>query len=206
MNIADWESLEKRVLLSASIVSGILEARGTNANDTIVLDRNPVDNTKLRITINGHAASFAAASVTSVKLSGRGGEDDITVDESNGLIGKPVKAYGGASSDAITGASGNDKFFGGGGSDTLEGGDGNDYLSGGRQDDTLVGGDGNDTLMGGFGNDSLLGEAGNDRIKGGAGEDHLDGGAGTDVLTGGPDLDVFDTIAESSENTDFGFI
>jgi Ca2+-binding RTX toxin-like protein len=87
----------------------------------------------------------------------------------------PLKAYGKAGNDNITGGNGPDKLYGGKGRDILSGNQGNDKLYGGQ---------GNDFLSGDRGNDELFGDDGNDNLEGGAGNDSLIGGKGNDYLTG----------------------
>lgn len=87
--------------------------------------------------------------------------------------------FGDAGNDVITGGPGVDVLLGDAGRDTLAGGAGNDTLGGGSGDDMLFGGDGDDTLFGGTDDDVLLGATGNDHLLGDFGGDVLSGGSTT---------------------------
>ena len=104
---------------------------------------------------------------------GLGGNDTLTLNETNGALPK-ANMFGGAGNDTITGGSGNDLLFGQAGNDTLNGKGGTDLL---------FGGDGNDTLIGGDGDDQMFGEAGDDRMIWNPGDDTdlMEGGAGNDT-------------------------
>ena len=94
------------------------------------------------------------ANTTLIQVFGQGGNDTITLDESNGAL-PAANLFGGDGNDILTGGSGNDMLFGQAGNDILLGKGGNDFL---------FGGDGNDTLTGGDGDDQMFGQAGNDRM------------------------------------------
>src|SRR5262249_36903446 len=74
-----------------------------------------------------------------------GGNDAITLDETNGAL-PAAQRFGGNGNDTLPGGSGNDLLFGESGDDTLLGKQGNDMLSGGAGDDVLTGGRGNDQV------------------------------------------------------------
>jgi hypothetical protein len=122
------------------------------------------------IHIVGGAATTANTDL--IRVLGNGGNDTITIDETNGAL--PAA-----------------QLFGGAGNDTLTGGSGNDRLSGDGGNDILSGGGGNDSLLGGFGRDTLIGGAGDDALTGGDGDDFIDGDQGTDVGFLGAGNDVF---------------
>jgi len=60
------------------------------------------------------------ANVKTVEIFGLGGNDTLTLDETNGALPKAI-LYGGAGNDTLTGGSGNDLLFGEAGNDTLLG-------------------------------------------------------------------------------------
>src|SRR5207248_79864 len=84
--------------------------------------------------------SFAAASITSIRVLGLTGDDRVAV--GTGVIGTVLD--GGAGDDFLSGGTGNDMLDGGAGNDTMSGGSGDDVLTGGPGSDTLDGGSGDD--------------------------------------------------------------
>ena len=127
-----------------------------------------------------------------IQVFGQGGNDTITLDETNGAL-PAAQLFGGAGNDVLTGGSGNDQLFGGAG---------NDILFGKGGDDLLFGGAGNDTLIGGTGSDQMFGEAGNDRMiwNPGDGSDLMEGGDGNDTaeVNGGNGAEMFTITANGS--------
>lgn len=164
------------VKLSAG--SGALNVKGSIYNDLIQLDRVGA---KVRVMVNGKAASFALAKVRSIRIEGGDGDDAIVINA--GVRGGAV--YGGDGNDTILGGNGHDRLYGQDGDDTLDGRVGHDRVYGGRGHDSLFGGDPPAGANGGSdGNDSLLGGDGDDALRPGPGGDLGDGGADLDrVLT-----------------------
>ncbi len=205
------EQLESRVFLSASLSSGTLKIRGTNAPDVITAGLNAADHTKMDVTINGVVKQFAVANVRKLDVNTKKGADVFTVDETNGLIQIKSKIKGDKGNDSLVGGSGNDSIDGGGGLDTLVGNDGNDTLKGGGsnpESDSLLGGNGNDKLDGkkgadfldgGAGADRLIGNDGADTVSGGDGVDNIDGGKGNDFII---NLDGFQDVVKGSKGFD----
>ena len=117
---------------------------------------------------------------------GQGGNDTITLDESNGAL-PAAQLFGGAGNDVLTGGSGADLLFGGAGNDTLLGKGGNDLLFGGAGNDVLTGGDGDDQVFGEGGNDRMIWNPGDDSdlFEGGDGVDtaEINGGNGSETFT-----------------------
>ena len=117
---------------------------------------------------------------------GQGGNDTITLDESNGAL-PAAQLFGGAGNDVLTGGSGADLLFGGAGNDTLLGKGGNDLLFGGAGNDVLTGGDGDDQVFGEGGNDRMIWNPGDDSdlFEGGDGVDtaEVNGGNGSETFT-----------------------
>src|SRR5262249_5414627 len=88
------------------------------------------------------------ANTTLIAINGVGGDDNLSLDETNGAL--PAAA--------ISGGDGNDTLSGGSGDDFIQGGEGSDKLSLGPGDDTVEWGpgDGSDTVDGGTGRDTLV--------------------------------------------------
>src|SRR5713226_9981450 len=154
--------------------AGLLSELGDGVDNTIVTSRDAAG----QILVNGGAVPVSGGTATvantsTIQVFGNGGNDTISLDESNGAL-PAAQLFGGAGNDVLTGGSGADQLFGGAGNDILEGKGGNDLL---------FGGDGNDTLIGGTGNDQMFGGAGNDRMIWNPGE-------GTDLMEGGDGIDT----------------
>src|SRR5262249_15301734 len=155
--------------------AGTLTTLGDSLDNTIAVMRDAAGT----ININNGAVAIQGGTPTVVNTSliqvfGQGGDDMVTLNESNGAL-PSANLFGGAGDDTLTGGSGADQLFGQGDNDTLFGKGGNDLL---------LGGDGNDRLTGGAGSDQVFGEAGNDRMiwNAGDGSDLLEGGAGVDTV------------------------
>ena len=165
----------------------ILSVFDDNFDNNIVASRDAAGNILLNggaVTVAGGLPTVGDTSV--IQVFGTGGNDTISLDETNGALPN-AQLFGGAGNDTLTGGSGNDTLVGGNGNDTLFGGAGNDTLLGGNGNDTLIGGPGNDTLFGGNGNDTFIWNPGdgNDVFDGGRGFDTLDfkGAAKSETIT-----------------------
>src|SRR5215217_6167759 len=190
-------SLEARevpaVTASFTAVSGTLTVFGDNLNNTITVSRDAAG----KLLVNGGAVAVlggtpTVANTTLIQVFGQGGNDTITLNETNGALPK-ANLFGGSGNDVLTGGSGNDMLFGQAGNDTLLGKGGFDFLFGGSE---------NDTLTGGTGDDQVFGEAGDDRMiwNPGEGTDLNEGGAGTDTVevNGGNGAEAFTVTANGS--------
>src|SRR6266487_2794210 len=173
--------------------AGLLSVFDDDGDDTITISRNSAG----QIFVNGGAISVEGgqpmvANTTLIQVFGKGGNDTITLDESNGAL-PAAQLFGGAGNDVLTGGSGADQLFGGAGNDTLFGKGGNDLLFGGA---------GNDVLTGGDGDDQVFGEAGNDRMIWNPGDDSdlFEGGDGTDTaeVNGGNGAETFTITANGA--------
>jgi Ca2+-binding RTX toxin-like protein len=173
--------------------AGLLTETGDNVDNTIVTSRDAAGN----ILVNGGAVAIdggraTVANTSQIVVFGQGGNDTISLDESNGAL-PSAQLFGGAGNDTITGGSGNDQLFGGAGNDILNGKGGNDLL---------FGGDGNDTLIGGAGDDQVFGQGGNDTMiwNPGDGTDLFEGGDGNDtaVVNGGNGSEIFTITANGT--------
>src|SRR6478736_4804689 len=149
------EGLEGRRLLSAGPApvslngSGQLRINGTNGADVIVVSLDATDSTKLDVSVDGAVTQVNVAQVKrAIRVDGRGGNDDIRVDQTNGTISNPLNVDAGSGDDSVVGAAGDDRINGSSGNDVLEGEAGDDSLLGAAGDDSLNGGDGDDDCIG----------------------------------------------------------
>lgn len=173
--------------------TGTLKVIGDNLANSIVVTRDGSGKLLINngvITPTGGVATVANTSV--IQIFGRDGDDEITIDESNGPLPRAQ----------LFGEGGNDILTGGSGDDLLDGGAGDDRLFGKGGIDTLHGGDNNDTLVGGPGDDKIFGDAGNDRLvwNPGDGTDVDEGGDDSDTVevNGGNGAEVFTTTANGT--------
>src|SRR5262245_35331521 len=167
--------------------AGLLSVFDDNADDTITISRNAAG----QILVNGGAVSIdggqaTVANTALIQVFGQGGNDTITLDESNGAL-PAAQLFGGAGNDTLTGGSGGDLLFGQSGNDTLLGKGGADQLFGGSGNDVLNGGDGDDQVFGEGGNDRMIWNPGDDSdlFEGGDGVDtaEVNGGNGSETFT-----------------------
>jgi Ca2+-binding RTX toxin-like protein len=181
------------VVASFTASSGLLSVFGDNLGNAINISRNAAGT----ILVNGGAVPVAGgtpsvANTSLIQVFGQGGNDTITIDESNGALPR-ANVFGGTGNDTLTGGSGGDQLFGQSGNDTLKGAGGTDLLFGGSE---------NDTLIGGRGDDQVFGESGDDRMvwNQGDGTDLNEGGAGNDTteVNGGGDAEAFTATANGT--------
>ncbi len=177
--------------------TGLLSVFGDNLDNTITTSRNAAGG----ILVDGGAVSIVGgqptvANTAEIEVFGQGGNDTISLDETNGALPR-AELFGGAGNDVLIGGSGNDLLFGQAGNDTLLGKGGNDLL---------FGGDGNDVLTGGDGDDQMFGEAGDDRMIWNPGDDSdlMEGGDGNDTaeVNGGNGAEIF-TVAANGDRVRF---
>ena len=162
------ESLERRRLLDAVLVDGVVTVTGTQQSDAITFDTVPHYTTgnstqyqmRVRVGHKGDVHYFPFHGIRRIEVFGLGGDDRIEV-PGEFLITRlhplPRGRVTSAHAQPIPA-----------------------LIEGSRGNDTLVGGDANDTLIGGAGNDVLYGRGGDDRFTGGAGRDRFFGGDGRD--------------------------
>ena len=186
-----FELLESRNLLAVTAVfsptSGVLNVFGDSADNTIEISRNAAGS----LLVNGGAVAVAGgtptvANTALIQAFGLGGNDVISLNETNGALPK-ANLFGGSGTDTLTGASGADGLFGQSGGDTLVSKGGADLLFGGSDADTLTGGDADDQAFGQSGDDRMIWNPGDDTDlnEGGAGVDtvEVNGGGGPEVFT-----------------------
>ncbi len=191
------ESLDNRVLPAVSATfspgAGLLTILGDAQNNNIVVSRNAAGTLLVNngaVAITGGQANVS--NTTLIQIFGQGGNDNLSLDETNGAL-PSANLFGGAGNDTLIGGSGNDQLFGEAGKDTLLGKGGNDLL---------FGGDGNDILTGGAGNDQDFGQSGDDRLiwNPGDGSDLNEGGDGVDTVevNGGNGAENFTVAANGT--------
>lgn len=188
-----FEALESRNLLAVTALfspaTGALSVFGDNGDNTIEVGRTAGG--AIQIVADGSAVNVVGgaptvANTALVQVFGLGGNDALSLNESNGALPR-AHLFGGAGNDTLVGGSGNDQLFGQAGNDVLFGRGGSDFLFGGADDDSLTGGDGDDLVFGEGGNDTMIWNPGDDTDlnEGGAGTDRVDihGGNGSEVFT-----------------------
>ena len=178
---------------TAFFASGVLTVIGDGQDNTIAISRDASG----RILINGGAVPIAGGTPTvantrSISVFGLGGNDTISLVETNGALPR-ASVFGGAGNDVLTGGSGADTVFGQAGNDTVLGKGGTDLLFGGADNDILTGGDADDQAFGEAGDDRMVWNPGDDT-------DLNEGGAGTDTVevNGGNGAEQFTTTANGT--------
>src|SRR5437763_1145020 len=153
----------------------LLTVLGDTVDNTVTVSRDAAG----QILINGGAVTAiggtpTVANTTTIQVFGQGGNDTITLNESNGAL-PAAQLFGGDGNDVLTGGSADDQLFGQAGNDTLLGKGGNDLLFGGDGNDLVTGGRGADTASLGGGDDTFVWNPGD-------GSDIVEGQDGTDTL------------------------
>src|SRR3954462_2411420 len=181
------------VTASFDPTSGMLSVFGDALDNTITVSRDAAGT----ILINGGAVVIQGGTATVANTSliqgfGLGGNDTITLNESNGALPR-ANLFGGDGNDTLIGGSGNDQLFGQAGNDTLLGKGGFDFLFGGDDNDTLTGGDADDQVFGESGDDRMIWNPGDDT-------DLNEGGDGTDTVevNGGNGAEQFTATANGA--------
>ena len=130
------ESLESRTMLTATIVRGILAIRGTAASDVIEVRRAESDTNMLEVVENGTVTfSRQLSSIRQIRIDAGGGDDEVAVNQANGVIAIPTSIKGGRGDDLLQGGAGTNHIDGGPGRDAFAPGGGrNRVTSAGRVD------------------------------------------------------------------------
>jgi len=177
----------------ATFSKGVLSVTGDTANNTVTVSRSAAG----ALLVNGGAVQVQGGTATVantqlIQVFGQGGNDTVTLSETNGALPK-ANLFGGAGNDVLTGGSGRDQLFGQAGTDTLLGRGGHDFVSGGSESDTLTGGDADDQVFGEQGDDRMVWNPGDDT-------DLNEGGGGIDTVevNGGNGLDAFTATANGT--------
>jgi Ca2+-binding RTX toxin-like protein len=162
---------------------------GTQTSDVFLLTSAGGD---VLLTSAGASDALDVSEVETIKISGLGGDDVLSIGDLSATAATKVSFDAGSGDDILDGSQATTAISanGEGGNDTLIGGAGNDSVDGGGGYDVVLGGGGADTLIGGTGDDHLDGGTGADSLVGGTGDDTLDGGDGADTIVGGPGEDL----------------
>ena len=147
------EALAERVMPAVtatfSAAGAVLKVVGDALDNTVVVSRDAGGT----ILVNGGAVAIqggqpTVANTRSIMINGAGGNDNLSLNETNGAL--PAAS--------IFGGDGNDVLTGGSGDDFVDGGAGNDNVFLGAGDDTFQWnpGDGSDTVEGQGGRDTLV--------------------------------------------------
>src|SRR5882724_13146667 len=115
-----FEQLGDRIMpaVNAFLIGGQLSILGDAQDNTITVSRNAAGN----LLVNGGAVRVTGgtptvANVSKIQIFGQGGNDTLSLDETNGAL-PSATLFGGAGNDTLTGGSGNDLLFGEAGNDT----------------------------------------------------------------------------------------
>src|SRR5688572_29405885 len=113
------ENLEQRQLFAvvATFGAGTLSVFGDNLDNNITVSRNAAGN----LLVNGGAVAVSGgtptvANTALIQVFGQGGNDTITLSETNGALTR-ANLFGGSGNDTLTGGSGGDQIFGQSGND-----------------------------------------------------------------------------------------
>ncbi|MCC7373556.1 MAG: hypothetical protein IT581_02795 [Verrucomicrobiales bacterium] len=138
--------------------NGILTVTGTTADNVLTVGRDGAG----KMLVNGGAVPITGgvatiANTTLIRILGLSGNDQISLDTTNGAL-PPGDLQGGPGNDALVGGPTADDLDGGPGNDTLTGRGGADRLFGGPDNDTMIWnpGDGSDVVEGQGGEDTLM--------------------------------------------------
>jgi hypothetical protein len=93
-----FEQLEDRRLLTVTLANGVLNINGAAGADTIAIAPDPNDASKIQVTLNGQASSFALSAITSIVVAGQAGNDALTLALAPTM---PVTFNGGAGADTL---------------------------------------------------------------------------------------------------------
>ena len=161
--VAQIDALESRRMLNAATLShGLLTVYGSEA-DNVITVQNPggVAGRIVTVGIDGTTFSFRGTGIVRMRIFGFGGNDTITLSQTNTPNLGDVAIDAGSGNDSVTDATVAHRFnrgesvsvLGGAGNDVLTGGVHTLSLDGGTEDDTVQGGAAGAVLSGGDGND-----------------------------------------------------
>jgi Ca2+-binding RTX toxin-like protein len=181
------ESLEPRVLLSASFDAGVLTIMGTDGNDAIDMKAGPRDGEVVLLRVPGVARGTVYRQVEAIIIETGDGNDRIRVNrritaEDGTLIGVRIDA-----------GAGDDRIDGGDGDDVIDAGDGNDRIRDHRGDNRIDAGDGRNTILTGDGDDRIAAGSGDDRINDRGGNNIIEAGDGNNRINTGMGDDIIET-------------
>jgi len=166
-----------KLKVKSKVHKDTLTVTGTNAAENIVLRLASADPTRVEVVVGMDTDSFKRDKFDHIVVEAGGGDDTVSIDESNGVFTDTELTM-------LDGGDDNDTLLGGSGAETFVGGDGNDTINGGDGPDTLNGGDGNDFVDGNRGDDTASLGAGDDTFQWdpGDGSDTVEGQDGTDRM------------------------
>jgi len=104
------ETLEDRAVPAISLMGGTLTLTGTSGADNFLIRIDPTDPTKVQVSDGSSTQSFAltgTSAVTQIKANGLAGDDVLTIDNGNGLVGSTATGGLGVTFD---GGSGSDRL------------------------------------------------------------------------------------------------
>ena len=186
-------SATAQAAVTATFSSGTLNVTGDSLDNNVTTSRDAAG----KILVNGGAVTVIGGSPTVantsvIKMFGLGGNDVLSISETNGAL-PAAQLFGGSGNDILTGGSGGDQLFGESGNDTMLGKGGFDLLFGGNDNDTITGGDADDQAFGQAGNDRMIWNPGDDT-------DLNEGASGTDTVevNGGGGAEQFTTTANGT--------
>jgi Ca2+-binding RTX toxin-like protein len=146
----NFELMEQRRMMSATLTNGTLSVIGTGGSDQITVTDDGAGHTVVRV--NAATNTFNTAAINQITIDAQAGGDRV------GLTGnKPATVIGGSGDDELLGGAGVETFFAGDGNDTVIGDAGNDIAFLGAGNDTFGWdpGDGSDKVEGQGGTDLL---------------------------------------------------
>ncbi|HEY8564667.1 MAG TPA: calcium-binding protein [Beijerinckiaceae bacterium] len=172
--------------------TGFLVVTGDALDETVIVSRNAAGTILLNNGVSIQGGTPTVANTAAIQAFGLGGDDAISLNETNGALPN-ASLFGGTGNDTLQGGSGSDQLFGQGENDTLFGKGGADLLFGGVGNDVLVGGDADDQMFGEAGNDRMIWNPGDD-------SDVMEGGADADIaeVNGGNGAETFSIAANGS--------
>lgn len=121
------ELCEQKTLMTSGLSRGVLTVLGTKLDDVIEVRRAPANSQLIQVLENGKLTfSKNASRIKQIRINVGAGDDDVTVNQTNGKIAIPTSLFG---------SKGNDKFQGGSGLNQIDGGQGlNAYKPSSGQD------------------------------------------------------------------------
>src|SRR3954469_19888626 len=147
--------------VKVDVKHGVLEVRGTHADDSLVLQLDARDPQTILVNVDDGSSQFRVARdrVDRIDVDARGGDDSVVLSDAGGAFTTtiPTTVDGGSGDDTLTGANGDETCLGGGGNDKVDGNRGSDVVALGAGDDqaTWDPGDGSDVVDGDRGQDTL---------------------------------------------------
>jgi Ca2+-binding RTX toxin-like protein len=147
--------------VDAAVVGDVLEVKGTNKDDQLVLRLKAGDDKVVEVDVDDDGSaefSFDRSLFTEIEVDGKNGRDLVRIDEVNGQFVEPATLRGGNGDDTLLGGSAIDTMYGGNGDDFIDGNRANDVAFMGNGDDTFRWdpGDASDVIEGQNGTDALV--------------------------------------------------